>query len=223
MLKRYLPDILLTAAIIAGVFYVYGINTATVYGYKASDIPVHNLWVNEMDNNNIFAMVCILMAFIVLFIICMQHLEYKHIFCLEYFQLYRRCLSISCFCFRLGWFVECALVHILEQQHIWCWIFTITMPWHVIQVHFRRSMECYLFSGSVLAIRFFRNMHHSKWDQGPADCPDDLGSSGRSRRRIWRHARHIFPYLVMKRLHRTTLAGLKERRGIHFAVSWRVR
>ena len=54
-LKRYLPDILLTAAIIAGVFYVYGINTATVYGYKASDIPVHNLWVNEMDNNNIFA------------------------------------------------------------------------------------------------------------------------------------------------------------------------
>ena len=54
-LKRYLPDILLTAAIITGVFYVYGINTATVYGYKASDIPVHNLWVNEMDNNNIFA------------------------------------------------------------------------------------------------------------------------------------------------------------------------
>lgn len=101
-LKRYLPDILLTAAIIAGVFYVYGINTATVYGYKASDIPVHNLWVNEMDNNNILQMVCILMAFIVLFIICMQHLEYKHIFYLEYFQLYRRCLSISCFCFRLG-------------------------------------------------------------------------------------------------------------------------
>lgn len=54
-LKRYLPDILLTAAIVAGVFYVYGINTATVFGYKASDIPVHNLWVNEMDNNNIFA------------------------------------------------------------------------------------------------------------------------------------------------------------------------
>ena len=54
-LKRYFPDILLTTAIIAGVFYVYGINTATVYGYKASDIPVHNLWVNEMDNNNIFA------------------------------------------------------------------------------------------------------------------------------------------------------------------------
>ena len=54
-IKRYFPDILLTTAIIAGVFYVYGINTATVYGYKASDIPVHNLWVNEMDNNNIFA------------------------------------------------------------------------------------------------------------------------------------------------------------------------
>ena len=51
----YLPDILLTVAIIIGVFYVYGTNTVTVFGYKASDIPVHNLWINEMDNNNIFA------------------------------------------------------------------------------------------------------------------------------------------------------------------------
>ena len=52
---RYLPDILLTTAIIIGVFYVYGANTVTVFGYKASDVPVHNLWINEMDNNNIFA------------------------------------------------------------------------------------------------------------------------------------------------------------------------
>ena len=52
---RYLPDILLTTAIIIGVFYVYGTNTVTVFGYKASDVPVHNLWINEMDNNNIFA------------------------------------------------------------------------------------------------------------------------------------------------------------------------
>lgn len=51
----YLPDLILTIAIIVGVFYVYGVNTVTVFGYKASDVPVHNLWINEMDNNNIFA------------------------------------------------------------------------------------------------------------------------------------------------------------------------
>ena len=52
---RYLPDILLTTAIIIGVFYVYGTNTVTIFGYKASDVPVHNLWINEMDHNNVFA------------------------------------------------------------------------------------------------------------------------------------------------------------------------
>ena len=51
----YWPDLLFTIAIIVGVFYVYGVNTVTVFGYKASDVPVHNLWINEMDHNNIFA------------------------------------------------------------------------------------------------------------------------------------------------------------------------
>ena len=54
-LRRYFLDILFTIAIIVGVLYIYGINTATVFGYKASDVPVHNLWINEMDNNNIFS------------------------------------------------------------------------------------------------------------------------------------------------------------------------
>ena len=55
MFLHCLPDLLLTAAIIAGVCYVYGINAVTVFGYKASDIPVHNQWVNEMDSNQIFS------------------------------------------------------------------------------------------------------------------------------------------------------------------------
>ena len=51
---KYLPDILLTAAVVAGVLYIYGTNMFTVYGYKASDLPVHNYWVNMMDDNKVF-------------------------------------------------------------------------------------------------------------------------------------------------------------------------
>lgn len=50
----YVPDLLLTALIVAGVCYVYGKNAVTVYGYKASDMPVHTYWVNLMDENHIF-------------------------------------------------------------------------------------------------------------------------------------------------------------------------
>ena len=50
----YIPDLALTALIIAGVCYVYGKNAVTVYGYKASDMPVHTYWVNLMDENHIF-------------------------------------------------------------------------------------------------------------------------------------------------------------------------
>lgn len=51
---RILPELLLTGALIAGILYVYGTNTFTVFGYKASDLPVHNYWVNMMDDNKIF-------------------------------------------------------------------------------------------------------------------------------------------------------------------------
>lgn len=50
----YIPDILLTLGLIAGILYIYGTNTFTVYGYKASDLPVHNYWINMMDDNKIF-------------------------------------------------------------------------------------------------------------------------------------------------------------------------
>lgn len=51
---NYVPDLVLTVLIIAGVCYVYGKNAVTVYGYKASDMPVHTYWVNLMDENHIF-------------------------------------------------------------------------------------------------------------------------------------------------------------------------
>ena len=54
-LAQYWPDLLFFCLIMVGVFYIYGTNIVTVFGYKASDVPVHNLWINEMDHNNIFA------------------------------------------------------------------------------------------------------------------------------------------------------------------------
>lgn len=51
----WLPDLILTGLIIVGVCYVYGYNVVTVFGYKASDVPVHNLWINNMSNNQIFS------------------------------------------------------------------------------------------------------------------------------------------------------------------------
>ena len=53
---KYIPDILLCMAVIAGLLYIYGLNNFTEYGYKASDMPVHNYWINLMDSNQIFKM-----------------------------------------------------------------------------------------------------------------------------------------------------------------------
>lgn len=35
--------------------YLYGTNEIVQFGYTASDLSVHNYWINEMSNNNIFA------------------------------------------------------------------------------------------------------------------------------------------------------------------------
>lgn len=48
------PDVLLTMGIIVLILYMYGTNTVNVYGYCASDIVVHNYWINYMENNHIF-------------------------------------------------------------------------------------------------------------------------------------------------------------------------
>lgn len=61
-LKRMLKSIIhswaewiCTIIIICLVLWMYGTNMVTAFGYGASDIPVHNYWINEMGNNNIFA------------------------------------------------------------------------------------------------------------------------------------------------------------------------
>lgn len=34
--------------------WIYGNKVVNIFGYSASDLPVHNYWINEMDKNNIF-------------------------------------------------------------------------------------------------------------------------------------------------------------------------
>ena len=48
------PDIILTLGIAGLLLYIYGTNAVNVYGYGASDIVVHNYWINELGKNNIF-------------------------------------------------------------------------------------------------------------------------------------------------------------------------
>lgn len=53
-MSAYWPDLILALNIVMLVFYIYGSNVLNVYGYCASDIIVHNYWINELGNNNIF-------------------------------------------------------------------------------------------------------------------------------------------------------------------------
>ena len=48
------PEALLGAGTVALILYIYGTNTVNVYGYCASDVVLHNYWINHMENNNIF-------------------------------------------------------------------------------------------------------------------------------------------------------------------------
>ena len=48
------PDVLLSAGIVGLVLYMYGTNTVNVYGYCASDMVLHNYWINYMESNHIF-------------------------------------------------------------------------------------------------------------------------------------------------------------------------
>ena len=47
-------DFLLTTLILAALCWFYGSNILSDFGYKASDVPVHNYWINAMNDNNIF-------------------------------------------------------------------------------------------------------------------------------------------------------------------------
>ena len=53
-IARFLPELVLLAALAAALCYVYGVNIVSVWGYKASDVVVHNVWINSMDQNRIF-------------------------------------------------------------------------------------------------------------------------------------------------------------------------
>lgn len=53
---KHIPELILILAVVAGIMYIYGLNNFTEYGYKASDMPVHNYWINLMDKNQIFKM-----------------------------------------------------------------------------------------------------------------------------------------------------------------------
>ena len=55
-IRRHIPEIVLSLAVMEGLLYIYGLNNFTEYGYKASDVPVHNYWINLMDSNQIFKM-----------------------------------------------------------------------------------------------------------------------------------------------------------------------
>lgn len=47
-------ETILVILFIALVFYQYGVNLFESYGYKASDLVVHNWWINALDENDIF-------------------------------------------------------------------------------------------------------------------------------------------------------------------------
>ena len=46
---------ILAGAVIAALFWIYGRQLVLTYGYRASDIPVHLNWINQMCRGNLFA------------------------------------------------------------------------------------------------------------------------------------------------------------------------
>lgn len=51
---RNFIDIVLVAVLMAGICYIYGTNLLQHLGYCASDLPVHNYWVNYLGHNKMF-------------------------------------------------------------------------------------------------------------------------------------------------------------------------
>ncbi len=45
---------ILTGAVLFALFWVYGRQLVLTYGYRASDIPVHLNWINQMSRGNLF-------------------------------------------------------------------------------------------------------------------------------------------------------------------------
>ncbi len=51
---KQITDVLLIAALIAMLFWFFGLTQLYQYGYKAFDLVVHNYWINELGENNIY-------------------------------------------------------------------------------------------------------------------------------------------------------------------------
>ncbi len=54
LIRENIVDILLVAALTAGLCYVYGTNLLAYFGYCESDLPVHNYWINYLGKNDMF-------------------------------------------------------------------------------------------------------------------------------------------------------------------------
>lgn len=53
-LFRNIPDIILSLCVIVAAFYTFGTNLFVNYGYKLTDVVVHNSWINRLSENEIF-------------------------------------------------------------------------------------------------------------------------------------------------------------------------
>lgn len=53
-LFRRFFDCVLIVLLLAALLYIYGTNLVEYFGYKASDVLVHNYWINALGDNNIF-------------------------------------------------------------------------------------------------------------------------------------------------------------------------
>lgn len=54
VIRKNILDIVLQVILLVVLIYVYGQGVISVYGYTASDIPVHNYWINALSDNNIY-------------------------------------------------------------------------------------------------------------------------------------------------------------------------
>lgn len=52
---KYTVEWIVILLLSALLFYIFGSNSLVNMGYCASDLPVHNFWINELGKNNIFA------------------------------------------------------------------------------------------------------------------------------------------------------------------------
>lgn len=48
------PEVVMVLVVLAALFYIYGYDSFVNFGYKASDVVVHNYWINSLAENKIF-------------------------------------------------------------------------------------------------------------------------------------------------------------------------